>query len=137
MNKIRLARKLRRQQTETERLLWSLLRSRQICGYKIRRQIPIGNYIVDFVCFERKVVIEVDGSQHAEQQKRDKEREDYLRGRGFRVIRFWDTEVLCNIEGVLEVIEKNLLDHPHLISSPVEGEEDLLVEKLKVLSAEY
>ncbi len=72
-------------------------------GLKFRRQQPIGSYIVDFVCFSKMLVIEVDGGQHAENEK-DKQRDAWLRGEGFKVLRFWNNEVLQNIEGVLETI---------------------------------
>jgi len=100
-----IAKKLRKSLTEAERLLWSYLRNRQL-GVKFRRQEPIGRYIVDFVCFEKKLVVEVDGGQHGGSY--DDERDRWLNMQGFRVLRFWNNEVLKNIEGVLEVIGKEL-----------------------------
>ena len=103
-----IARTLRKNFTETERLLWKHIRQKQLDGYKFRRQQPIGQYIVDFVNFERKIIIELDGGQHTEIEK-DKERDKFLRDQGFKVLRFWNHEVFENVEGVLEVIKKNLL----------------------------
>jgi very-short-patch-repair endonuclease len=104
------ARKLRREQTDTERILWLRLKSKQLQGAKFRRQQPIGPYIVDFVSFEKKLVIEIDGAQHSEDEviKRDDTRTVRLRRDGFRVLRFWDNEVLLNIDGVLERIRETL-----------------------------
>ncbi len=75
---------------------------------KFRRQQPMGKYIVDFVCFETKIVIEVDGGQHAGEEK-DKDRDKWLNGEGFKVLRFWNNEVLQNLRGILEVIRINCL----------------------------
>ncbi len=80
-------------------------------GCKFRRQEPIGNYIVDFVCFEKKIIIEVDGGQHAIESREDKERDSLLKNDGFLILRFWNNEVLQNIEGVLEVIRNNCLNN--------------------------
>ena len=104
MNATVTARQLRRRSTDAERKLGSILRNRQLAGYKFRRQVPIGNYIVDFVCFEAHLIVEVDGGQHGEQQAYDRQRTAWLEGQGFRVLRFWNTEVLGNVEGVKEVI---------------------------------
>ena len=92
-------------------------------GIKVRRQQPIGDYIVDFVAFEKRLVIEVDGGQHAEEEKdNDMRRDEWLRSQGFRVLRFWNTEVLQNLEGVLETIRVNGLRHPPL-TPPIKGGE--------------
>jgi very-short-patch-repair endonuclease len=104
-NITKLAKKLRRGQTDAESLLWKHLRTKQMEGVKFRRQEPIGRFIVDFVSFEKKVIVEVDGGQHSEEA--DKEREQWLRSQGFKVLRFWNNEVLENTEGVLEVIRNN------------------------------
>lgn len=98
--------------TSAERLLWSKLRSRQMVGAKFRRQHPLGPYILDFVCIERRLVIEVDGSQHAEaaQADHDERRTAFLADRGYRVLRFWNNEVTGNIEGVWDVIAAMLAD---------------------------
>ncbi len=98
------ANELRRNSTDAERLLWSKLRNRQLNGFKFRRQVPIGPYIADFVCWELKLIIEVDGGQHAEQAERDLARSRYLETKGFKIVRFWNNEVLGNIEGVLETL---------------------------------
>jgi very-short-patch-repair endonuclease len=100
------ARSLRKNQTEAERRLWRELRQRAI-GVRFRRQAPIGPYIVDFVSFERKLVIELDGGQHLENPK-DEIRDAWLTQSGLRVLRFWNNEVLANTEGVMTVILRAL-----------------------------
>ena len=104
------ARELRRNQTKAERLLWSKLRNKQLTALKFRRQQPIGPYIVDFVSFERRLIIELDGGQHNEPEigERDIVRTDYLTKQGYRVLRFWNNDVLSNIAGVAERIEEFL-----------------------------
>ena len=94
-----LARRLRRGMTDPERLLWRQLRQRQVGGCRFRRQAPIGPYVADFACLERGVVVEVDGGQHCD-SRTDPVRDRYLQGRGFRVLRFWNHDVLGNIDGV-------------------------------------
>jgi len=101
----KLARNLRKSHTDAELLLWKYLRTRQTEGVKFRRQQPIGRFIVDFVSFEKKIIIEVDGGQHSEEL--DKERNQWLSDQGFKVLRFWNNEVLKNAEGVFEVIRNN------------------------------
>jgi very-short-patch-repair endonuclease len=91
---------MRRTATDAERKLWFLLRDRRLDGIKFRRQVPFGRYILDLVCFERKLVIEVDGGQHVDSQA-DKVRDAHLRASGFRVVRYWNADVLRNPEGVL------------------------------------
>jgi very-short-patch-repair endonuclease len=99
------------------------LKGKQFEGIKFRRQEPIGNFIVDFVTFERRLVIEVDGGQHAEGEKdKDIRRDEWLRSQGLKVLRFWDNEVLQNLEGVLETIRDNCLSHPPL-TPPIKGGE--------------
>ncbi|MFQ6083141.1 MAG: endonuclease domain-containing protein [Candidatus Aminicenantia bacterium] len=120
-NLIKLAKNLRKRSTDAERLLWKHLRARQLEGLKFRRQQPVGKYILDFVCFEKGIVIEVDGGQHAVEKEKDNERNIWVERQGFKVLRFWNNEVLTNIEGVLEVIKKNCLSHPPL-TPPVKGE---------------
>jgi len=110
-----LAKNLRKNLTDAERFLWKHLRAKQIKGLKFRRQEPIGNYIVDFVCFEKDVIVEVDGGQHSEGV--DSGRDAWLRSQGFAVLRFWNHDVLQNIKGVLEVIlrvmfTRNTLPNP-------------------------
>ncbi|MCM1338831.1 MAG: endonuclease domain-containing protein [Muribaculaceae bacterium] len=104
------ARKLRKNMTEQERKLWQFLRKKSIDGLKFRRQYPIGNYIVDFICNEKKLIIEIDGGQHNEAQNitYDKERTEFLENKGYKVIRFWNCDVDNNIEGVYQEILKNL-----------------------------
>ncbi len=87
------------------KLIWRHLRAKQIEELKFRRQQPIGNYVVDFICLEKSLVIEADGGQHADNTK-DEERDAWLTSEGFKVLRFWNNEVLTNMEGVLEVIRK-------------------------------
>jgi very-short-patch-repair endonuclease len=93
------ARKLRKSMTDAERALWRLLRGRRLEGWVFRRQQPIDRYIVDFVCFEARLVIEVDGGQHAD-SVRDKKRDAHLRAQGFQVLRLWNNDVLTNADGV-------------------------------------
>ena len=114
---IRRARFLRANMTDSERLLWSHLKSRQLNGYKFRRQHIIGSYIVDFACLKAKLVIECDGSHHCTLQKSyDQKRDRYLRQCGYKTLRFWNKDVLTNIEGVWQIIYENLLppDAPFL-----------------------
>jgi very-short-patch-repair endonuclease len=108
-NKIRtgLARRLRRDSTSAELRLWNRLRSRSIDGHKFVRQEPIGRYVVDFVCRDKRVVIEVDGGQHSE-NARDAARDQWLREHNYRILRFWNNDVMSNMDGVLEVIAKAL-----------------------------
>ena len=106
------ARRLRRDQTETERRLWARLRARQLCGAKFRRQHPIGRFIADFCCLGHGLVVELDGGQHAMQAEADRRRSAFLRRRGFRVLRFWDNQVLEDIDAVLERIVEALRDPP-------------------------
>jgi very-short-patch-repair endonuclease len=97
-------RKLRHNMTDAERKLWSILRGRQIEGLKFRRQHPFENYILDFVCLDEKIVIEVDGGQHQERFTEDSIRTRALENAGFRVLRFWNHEVLQQCEAVAEQI---------------------------------
>jgi len=120
MNQIRSrARELRNNPTDAERLLWRQLRFWQLEGYKFRRQQLLGRYIVDFVCLEKRVVIEVDGGQHS--QRVDAERDAWLRNEGFIVLRFWNNEVLKDIDAVKEVVLKSLQSTPYLNPSPQGG----------------
>ena len=99
-----LARALRQRQTDVEKVLWGRLRNRQLEGRKFRRQQEIGVYIADFLCLDPKLVIELDGGQHAERTDQDSRRTRYLQSLGFRVLRFWNHEVLREPDAVLEVI---------------------------------
>jgi very-short-patch-repair endonuclease len=120
------AKALRGKMTEAERRLWYWLRAHHLSGHKFKRQVPIGSYIVDFACLGRKLVVEVDGAQHAE-SLRDKKRDAWLKGRGFEVLRFWNSDVLKNTEGVLALILEALEHCPspgalRAPSSPRRGE---------------
>lgn len=99
---------LRKHSTRAEVLLWSRLRSKQLGGIKFRRQQPIGSYIVDFVSFEKRIIIELDGGQHASQKQKDGLRDGQLKQYGYTVLRFWNNDVLENIDGVLETIRQNV-----------------------------
>jgi very-short-patch-repair endonuclease len=106
------AQELRKEPTATEQLLWTRLRKQQIAGHKFRRQQVLGPYIVDFVCLEKLLVIELDGGQHAERQRYDERRTRWLEQHGFRVLRFWDNQVFRELEAVLRVIEQALTCPP-------------------------
>lgn len=98
--------------TDAERKLWKGLRMRQLHGYKFRRQFTLGRYIADFVCLEARLIVEVDGGQHAEERYGDAERDDWLRSQGFRVLRYWNNQVLGELEAVLEDIARELMALP-------------------------
>jgi len=121
----KLQRVLRSNMSDAEQALWHLLRCRQISGLKFRRQHPFGDYILDFVCLENKLVIEVDGGQHGQQAGDDENRTQKLHAAGFRVLRFWNNEVLKEIESVKEKIwmaAQELQSHPPP-NLPLEGGE--------------
>jgi very-short-patch-repair endonuclease len=115
------ARQLRKNPTDAERLLWRKLRFWQVEGLKFRRQQPLGPYIVDFVCLEKRLVVEVDGGQHAENANYDTQRDDWLHDQGFVVLRFWNNDVLKNIDSVVEQVIKTLKSTPFLNPSPQGG----------------
>ena len=96
------ARSLRRNSTDAEVLVWQHLRSRRLLGCKFRRQVPIGKYIVDFLCEDPPIIIELDGGQHMEQERYDQTRTNWLQANGFLVLRFWNNDIAENLEGVLE-----------------------------------
>ena len=98
------ARALRRSQTGAELELWRHLRNRQLAGYKFKRQVPRGPYIVDFLCDDAKLVVELDGGQHALQVAYDAHRTAVLEADGYRVLRFWNIEVTENLDGVIDAI---------------------------------
>jgi very-short-patch-repair endonuclease len=102
------ARQLRARQTDAERKLWFLLRDRRLNGAKFRRQVPIGKYIADFVCQEAKLIVELDGGQHADQVEYDTARSEWLVGVGYRVLRIWNNELFENEDGVLTAIYNEL-----------------------------
>ena len=97
------ARRLRKDMTDAERALWRLLRDRRLEGWRFRRREPIDHYIVDFICFEARLVVEVDGGQHANSES-DRLRDAHLQVQGFRVLRFWNNEVLSNEDHVYRTI---------------------------------
>jgi very-short-patch-repair endonuclease len=101
------ARQLRTDMTDAERRLWSLLRNRRLDGHKFRRQHPIGSFIADFACLERMLIVEADGGQHADNPD-DQRRTDWLRGHGWRVVRFWNNDILRNPDGVAAAILQSL-----------------------------
>jgi very-short-patch-repair endonuclease len=122
MDKIRTrARELRKNATDVERVLWRHLRLWQLNGHKFRRQQPLGHYIVDFVCLKKKLIIEVDGGQHADNRSYDAKRDEWLRHGGFSIIRLWNTDILKNIDGVKALILKALETAPTSIL-PHKGE---------------
>ncbi len=102
------ARRLRRDMTETEKRLWYYLRSSRFEGYKFRRQYPLGNYIVDFICVQEKLIIELDGGQHLLQLKYDSIRDNWFKQQGFHILRFWNNEMMEKPVGVLQVIMEYL-----------------------------
>jgi len=105
---LRHAKRMRHVPTEAEMLLWRQLRAGRLCAHKFKRQQPIGHFIVDFVCFEHKLIVEVDGGQHVQMQSRDAVRTAWLETQGFRVIRFWNNDVLQRSWFVLEEILRML-----------------------------
>ena len=115
-NKTTLARNLRKNATIQERRLWNLLKNRQFHNLKFKRQQPIGDYIVDFICKEAKIIIEVDGGQHNESEniKYDKTRTEFLNGLGYKVIRIWNNEIYENIEGVINILEQAIDPHQEI-----------------------
>jgi very-short-patch-repair endonuclease len=115
------AKELRSAQTDAEHRLWQLLRAHRFSGYKFRRQVPIDFYIADFLCFAERLIIELDGGQHAE-NPRDEKRDAYLRAQGFRILRIWNNDLFTNEEGVAEVILSALESPPLPNPSPARGE---------------
>jgi very-short-patch-repair endonuclease len=115
------AKSLRSEMTDAERRLWSALRAHRLEGLSFRRQVPIGRFIVDFACQEFRLIIEVDGGQHAD-ASRDIERDQWLSSKGYRVLRFWNSDVLKNLPGVLEkIIEVAREATPHPVPPPQGG----------------
>lgn len=109
INLTQVARALRRNSTDAERLIWRHLKARQLEDLKFRRQEQIGRFITDFVCYEKGLIVEADGGQHALEKEKDEERTQWLNSQGFTVLRFWNHEILTNIEGVLETIRMQCL----------------------------
>lgn len=108
--KILFARQLRKDQTDVEQILWEFLRNRRFNAVKFRRQHPIGPYVVDFVSLDKKLIIELDGGQHNTEsgKEKDKERKIWLEQQGFQLLRFWNNEVISDLDNVLEVIHNAL-----------------------------
>jgi very-short-patch-repair endonuclease len=127
---VQRARALRQRLTDAEKLLWRHLRNRGLGGCKFRRQYPVGPFIVDFICPEKNIVIEVDGGQHAAIEALDLQRSAYLNKMGYRVLRFWNNQVLQETEAVLEAIFAVLVDtaqnSPSPRPSPPLGERGIL-----------
>jgi very-short-patch-repair endonuclease len=109
---VTLSRNLRKRQTDAENLLWRHLRGKQVEGLRFRRQQPIGRYIADFVCLEKRLILEIDGGQHDLEKHKDDQRTNWLMNEGYRVLRFWNNDVLTNLEGVLETIRLNVISNP-------------------------
>lgn len=112
------AKTLRSNQTKVEERLWYHLRAHRFMGLKFKRQKPMGPYIVDFVCVERRLIIELDGGQHAEQTSYDQQRDAWLRNQGYTVLRFWNNDVMRELEGVLEEVRSALSTNVALSPSP-------------------
>jgi very-short-patch-repair endonuclease len=106
------AKTLRSNQTDAEQRLWYHLRAHRFMNLKFKRHKPIGRYIVDFVCLEYRLIVELDGGQHAEQVAYDQLRDAWLRSQGYTVLRFWNNEVMQQLEGVLEQIRITLSPNP-------------------------
>jgi very-short-patch-repair endonuclease len=113
------AQRLRREMTDAERKLWSALRNRQVEGAKFRRQQPIGPFIADFVCQEHRLIVEADGGQHSGSIADDR-RTGFLEGKGYRVLRFWNNDILSNFDGVVQVIAA-ALSTPHPAQAALES----------------
>ena len=116
----RLAQRLRNNATDAERHLWARLNRRQMGGHKFSRQMPVGPFICDFMCREARLVVELDGGQHDERAREDAERTEYIEAEGYRVLRFWNNEVLGNTDGVLAAILE-ALGTAHPLPPPASG----------------
>jgi len=106
------ARKLRRNRTEAELAVWARLRRKQLNGIRFRQQVPVGPYIVDFLCLSHRLIVEIDGGQHATQILKDDRRTRWLESQRFTVLRFWNNDVSGNLDGVIETISRWLLSNP-------------------------
>ena len=104
-----LAKTLRKRSTDAELILWQRIKARRLEGIKFRRQQPIEDFIVDFLSFEKRIIIELDGGQHVEDRQKDRERGKLLTKAGFKVLRFWNNEIFENLDGVLERIQQACL----------------------------
>ena len=121
MNLLNNAKSLRSNQTDAEMQLWYHLRAHRFVGLKFKRQKPIGAYIVDFVCIERKLILELDGGQHAENVGYDERRTKFLESEGYQVLRFWNNQVLQEMDSVLEVIRIEIALSPTPLPQAGEG----------------
>ena len=115
---------LRTNQTDAECVFWYNVRARRLAGLKFRRQYPVGPFIADFVCLEAKLIVELDGGQHAVRQAYDRSRDAFLESKGFRVLRVWNSDLLTNRDGVMEAVLRDLqsVDTPSPRLSPPKGE---------------
>lgn len=121
-----VAKALRQRMTDAERSLWRRLRAHRLNGAKFKRQEPLGPYVVDFVCIGARLIIEVDGGQH-QGNERDRIRDAWLGERGYRVLRFWNNDVLMNLDGVLETIARNILPLPRAGEGWGEGDQEVVL----------
>ena len=112
---------MRSDPTDAEHRLWQILRAHRFAGFKFRRQVPIDFFIADFACFSERLIIELDGGQHAEKVA-DQRRDNYLRAQGFRILRIWNSDLFTNEEGVAELILSALRSPPLPNPSPARGE---------------
>jgi very-short-patch-repair endonuclease len=115
------AKALRREMTEAEKKIWYRPRSRQTEGYRFRRQVPLGRFIADFVCHEAKLIVEVDGGQREPLSEQEMQRTRFLEGQGYRILRFWNNEVLHNPDAVQAVIARDLRHVTPTQPSPIQG----------------
>lgn len=125
------AKRLRSHQTEAEQRLWYHLRAHRFMGLKFKRQKPVGRYIVDFICHEHHLIVEVDGGQHAEQTEYDHERDTWLRQRGYRVLRVWNHEVMQQLDGVLEQIRSLALSPVDHLPPPLSRKRERGVKAMR------
>src|SRR4051812_25053481 len=107
-DRVKFARRLRRNQTDAERVLWFRLRDRRLDGWKFKRQVAIDRFVVDFFCADGKLIVEIDGGQHEQEKDRDRNRTEILEAMGYLVLRFWNNDVMQNTDGVLETILSTL-----------------------------
>ena len=121
INLAEVAKDLRKRMTDAENILWQRLKAKRLNGLKFRRQEQIGRFIVDFVCFEKGIIVEADGGQHAIEGEKDEERTQWLNSQGYTVLRFWNNEILSNTEGVMEEIRSACVAAPSPRPSPTEG----------------
>ena len=121
-----VAKALRQRMTDAERSVWRRLRAHRLNGAKFKRQEPLGPYVVDFVCISARLIIEVDGGQH-QGNERDRIRDAWLGERGYRVRRFWNNDVLMNLDGVLETIARNILPLPLAGEGWGEGDQEVVL----------